>query len=74
MAAQIAANLTAGDFIELFSQQAWDINWLLREDSYVGNILASISGYNAKPSILQVLFYFMTFASFSFLSIRKKVK
>ncbi len=74
MAAQIAANLTAGDFMDFFSQQAWDINWLLREGSYIGNILASVTGYNARPSILQVLFYFITFASFGFLSIRRRGK
>lgn len=71
MGAQIASNLTAGDFVNFLSERAWDTSWLLIEDSYIGNILASVTGYNSKPSFLEVLFYFFTLVALLSITLRK---
>jgi high-affinity iron transporter len=38
-------------------EHLWDLNWLLPEQSPVGQMLTSLLGYNANPSLTEVLGY-----------------
>ncbi|GEM_PF-73882 len=37
---------------------AWDTSWLASDKGIIGTILGALIGYTAKPTILQVIFYF----------------
>ena len=36
-------------------EQVWDTNWLIDEKGWLGSILKALFGYNADPSLLEVL-------------------
>ena len=38
-------------------EHIWDINWLLNENSFVGEIMKVLFGYNGNPSLTEVLAY-----------------
>ncbi len=38
-------------------EHVWDVNWLLDEKSTLGRFLTALVGYNANPSLLEVLAY-----------------
>lgn len=39
-------------------EHVWDINFLIDETSPLGQILKGLLGYNANPSLLEIIFYF----------------
>ena len=43
--------------LPILIQQAWDTNWLVDEGSLFGQTLKAVFGYNADPSLLEVLAY-----------------
>lgn len=49
--------------IPLVAEQVWDINHVIPEGSILGRFLTAIFGYNANPSLIEVISYF------SFLSV-----
>lgn len=47
-------------------EHVWDINWLIPEDSTVGEMLKALFGYNGNPSLTEVLAYAGYFAAIFF--------
>ncbi|MBI3740679.1 MAG: FTR1 family protein [Chloroflexi bacterium] len=43
--------------LPMLTKIAWDTNWLLTNDSVIGSLLRSLIGYNAQPSLLEVVSY-----------------
>ncbi len=41
----------------ILGEPIWDINWLISESSFLGQILKSLVGYDANPELLRVIFY-----------------
>jgi high-affinity iron transporter len=62
MASQGAAFLVQADLLPALVQTAWDSSWLLSDRGTVGQVLHTLIGYVARPSGIQVVFYFTTFA------------
>ncbi len=54
-------------------EHLYDMNWIINEKGFLGEMLKSLFGYNGNPSFLEVLGYlgYLTFASVSFLRISK---
>ena len=44
--------------ITVLGHKAWDIGWLVSEQSFFGSLLKSLFGYNADPSLVEILAYF----------------
>lgn len=57
LAAQAAGILTSAGIIEVYTDQLWDSSWLVDDRSIFGKILNIITGYDAKPNIMQIIFY-----------------
>ncbi len=51
----------------------YDMNWIIDEKGFLGEMLKSLFGYNGNPSLLEVTGYlgYMTFALISFLRTKK---
>jgi high-affinity iron transporter len=62
MSAGVAGYLSAADIIPAYGQ-AWDSSWLLSQNSIIGKILHAMLGYSERPSLMQLLFYIVTFCS-----------
>lgn len=60
LASQLAKNLTQAGLVDHGSDPLWDSSPLLSNDSAPGVFLHALLGYDAKPSALQLLFYFGT--------------
>lgn len=61
MASQVANLLqSAGYFDFISSQPIWDSSELINDNSLIGITLNIIAGYIARPSIVELLFYFGT--------------
>ena len=58
LAAQIVQMLTQADWLP-FSEIAWDSSSLLSENSVAGHLLFALVGYEATPSVLQLVCYFL---------------
>ncbi len=56
MAGQAAKFLIQADYLPPLGY-LWDSSWLIRNDSVVGTVLATLVGYEAEPAGTQVLFY-----------------
>jgi high-affinity iron transporter len=61
MSAQMARYLIQGDFISPLISPLWDTSFLLPMDSFGGNLMHLLTGYEARPSAMQVMFYVITF-------------
>jgi high-affinity iron transporter len=57
--------------IDFLSQTAWDSSWLVADDSIIGQVLGVLISYTAKPSILEVLMFVMTFGVIIYFDKRK---
>ena len=68
--------LQEAGIIPVVIEHVWDINYVLHESSVIGRFLAAIFGYNANPSLLEVIAYFIflvfTLVSYFYPSMRKK--
>lgn len=62
LAGQMAKFLIQADLIPSLATPLWDTSWLLPVSSRLGNALYILLGYEDKPSGMQVIFYFTTFA------------
>jgi len=47
--------------ISILSQDAWDISWLVANESILGQFLKILISYDAKPSVLEVIAFISTF-------------
>ncbi|MCI0520548.1 MAG: FTR1 family protein [Chloroflexi bacterium] len=47
-------------------EHLWDVNFLVHEDSVVGQLLKALFGYNGNPSLSEVLAYLGYFAAVAF--------
>jgi high-affinity iron transporter len=59
--------------LPIMVEHFYDINWIINEKGFLGEMLKSLFGYNGNPSLLEVVGYlgYLTFAFVSFLRIRK---
>jgi len=62
MAAQAAAFLQQGGFIDAWQTPLWDTSWLLGESSIAGRLAHTLVGYADQPDGLQVLAWLVTVA------------
>ena len=60
LASQGANFLSAAGYFSDFSNMMWDSSWLLTDDSITGKALHSLIGYSARPTSIQLIFYFGT--------------
>jgi high-affinity iron transporter len=60
LAAQAAGFLVQADMLPPLVPMLWDSSWLLSESSIVGKVLHVLTGYIARPSGIQFLFYIAT--------------
>lgn len=56
MAGQAAKFLIQADYLPALSY-LWDTSWLVANDSVLGQVLATLVGYDAEPAGMQLLFY-----------------
>jgi high-affinity iron transporter len=56
MAAQAILLLTQADWLP-YTPTAWDTSWLISEYTLTGQLLYALIGYEANPSVLQVVAY-----------------
>ena len=61
MASQAVGFLQAGGFISVLSSTVWDSSKWISDNSLLGNILHTLVGYNAQPSIMQLVIYMTVF-------------
>lgn len=60
LAAEVANLLNSIDILSDFSYAIWDSSWLIADDSIPGKILNTLIGYQARPTMLQIIFYVST--------------
>jgi high-affinity iron transporter len=72
LAGQLAKFLIQADLIPSIEGQIWDTTNILSVDSYIGNGMHILLGYEPTPSAMQVIFYFGTMIVISGLSWRVK--
>lgn len=63
MAAQAAQFLYNAGVIDRLGETVWDTSWLLTEGSLFGQLLHTLIGYTAQPSLLQLIAYLCTLAA-----------
>jgi high-affinity iron transporter len=59
--------------LPIMVEHLYDINWIINEKGFLGEMLKSLFGYNGNPSLLEVVGYlgYMIFSLVFFLRIRK---
>ena len=67
MASQLANYLNSSDIISSFSNAMWDSSWLISDQNIIAKLLHGLLGYSSHPSVLQVIFYFFTLTTMTFL-------
>lgn len=60
MAGQMARFLIQADLLPTLAAPLWDTSFLLPNDSPVGTLLHALTGYEARPAGMQVLFHGIT--------------
>ncbi len=60
LAAQAAGTMTSVGIITSLTERAWDTSSFISDNSAVGELLKILIGYEAKPNIMQLVFYFST--------------
>ncbi|MES2214688.1 MAG: FTR1 family protein [Pseudomonadota bacterium] len=68
LAAEAAGILTSIGVIKHLTYVVWDSSWLIPDNSIGGKILKILIGYEAKPNIMQLIFYGVTLATLLTLS------
>jgi len=61
MSGQMARLLIQGDIVPFSGDALWDTSAVLPMNSILGNLLHVMLGYEARPTLLQVMFYVTTF-------------
>ena len=62
MASQAARFLVQADLLPSLASPLWNTSWLLDDQSLLGRLLHTLTGYDASPSGIQVVFYVATLA------------
>jgi len=75
MSVGVAGYLSAADILPAYGA-VWDSSWLISQNSILGKILHAMIGYTENPSVMQLLFYILTFVSIFLLqkAVAKKQK
>lgn len=65
--------LQEAKLLPIMVEHLYDINWIINEKGFLGEMLKSLFGYNGNPSLLEVMGYlgYLTFALISFMRIGK---
>lgn len=53
--------LIAADILPPIIDHAWNTSWLIDEHKIIGSVLSGIFGYKARPSLMEMLSYFLYF-------------
>jgi high-affinity iron transporter len=74
LAASAAGFLIQADLLPAWGNQLWDTSWLLTNNSIVGQAVHVLTGYEARPAGMQLVFWIVTFvvlvAGMRFMSMR----
>jgi high-affinity iron transporter len=62
LASEAVRILSKSGIISILNQDAWDISWLITNESILGYLLKILISYDAKPSVLEVIVFISTFA------------
>jgi len=57
--------LNEAGIIPTIIDHVWDVNWLLDDSSFIGEVMKSLFGYNGNPSLTEVLAFISYFAAIS---------
>lgn len=60
LASQLAKTANQADWISTLGESAWDISWLISNESALGMVLHGLIGFDANPSQMQVISYLAT--------------
>jgi len=60
LASQIAKTANQADWVSAFSDPAWDVSWLISNDSALGMVLHGLIGFDANPTQMQLISYLAT--------------
>ena len=61
MVSQAVGFLTSAGFLPELIYPLWDTSQIISDNSFAGQILHTLAGYNARPSGMQLLSYLVTF-------------
>jgi high-affinity iron transporter len=62
LASQLAKTANQADWISVLSGPAWDVSWLINNDSALGMVLHGLLGFDASPTHMQLISYVGTTA------------
>lgn len=65
MVSQAVGFLSAAGFVPEIIYPVWDTSRIISDSSLMGQILHTLLGYNARPSAMQLICYFITFSGIS---------
>lgn len=74
MAAQGTGFLVQAGLVSPIVEPVWDTSWLLSEQSVTGKVLHALTGYQARPSGIQLLVYILSLVSVTALMRAKTVR
>jgi high-affinity iron transporter len=75
LAAEGAGILTSCGLVEFGSNILWDSSYFVNNNSMVGKVLKIIIGYDARPNLLQIIFYLASIAmTLLFMQLRRYKK
>ena len=63
LASSAAGFLVQANLIQAWGSQLWDTSWLLSNSSILGQAVHVLTGYEARPSGMQMVFWFVTFVA-----------
>ncbi len=63
--------LQEATIIPIFIEHVWDINFILDENSPLGLVLKGLIGYNANPSLIEVISYLVVFLTMTILLVHQ---
>lgn len=63
LASSAAGYLIQANLIPAWGNQLWDTSWLLTNGSIIGQALHILTGYQARPTGMQLLFWAVTFVT-----------
>ena len=67
LAANAAGYLTQAGLLPSLYPQVWDSSHILSQESFIGQLLHILIGYNDRPTAMQLLFYLATVATMGLL-------